>query len=191
MDIDSQIEATAELCGAPLGKKALAMLSMDLDIYPPESVSAALRRCRMEHKGRLTAEAVISRIDDGRPGPEEAWAMIPRDESASVVWTDEMAAAYGIAYPLISEGEHIAGRMAFLEHYRAAVSKARLDGVRVNWVPSLGFDQVGRARALQDAADKGRIPQDYPMLAIYREQVEAPRIGGPASVASLLPRMKP
>ena len=117
--------------------------------------------------------------------------MIPRDESASVVWTDEMAAAYGIAYPLISEGEHVAARMAFLEHYRAAVSKARLDGVRVNWVPSLGYDQVGRARALQEAADKGRIPHDYPMLAIYREQVDAPRIGGPASVASLLPRLKP
>ena len=191
MSLQDQIIATAELCGAPLSKPAMSMLALDLDIYPPESVSAALRRCRMEHKGRLTAESVISRIDDGRPGPEEAWAMIPRDESASVVWTDEMAAAYGVAYPLISEGEHIAGRMAFLEHYRAAVSKARLDGVRVNWVPSLGFDQVGRARALQDAADKGRIPQDYPMLSIYREQVEAPRLGGPASVASLLPRMKP
>ena len=47
-----------------------------------------------------------------------------------------------------------------------------------------------RARALQDAADKGRIPHDYPMLAIYREQVEAPRIGGPASVASLLPNLR-
>ena len=164
MNLQDQIAATAELCGAPLSKPALAMLVMDLDTYPPQAVSAALRRCRMEHRGRLTAEAVISRIDDGRPGPEEAWAMIPRDEAGSVVWTDEMAAAYGIAGPLLAQGEPIPARMAFLEHYRAAVAKARMDGVPPKWWPSLGHDPRGREQVLLEAAEKGRIGHDSPLL---------------------------
>ena len=177
MDIEDQIAATAELCGAPLSKPALAMLSTDLGAYPEQLVGAALRRCRMEHRGRLTAEAVISRIDDGRPGPEEAWAMIPRDEHGSVVWTDEMAAAYGIAAGLIAQGEPIAARMAFLEHYRAAVAKARLGAVQPRWTPSLGWDARGREQALQEAADKGRLGHHNPLLLQYAGQVSHERSG--------------
>lgn len=176
MTLQDAIAATAELCGAPLSKPALAMLALDLDAYPPPAVMAALRRCRMEHRGRLTAEAVISRIDDGRPGPEEAWAMIPRDEDGSVVWTDDMAAAYGVAAPLLAQGEPIAARMAFLEHYRAAVAKARLDGIPVRWWPSFGRNVMDRERALTDAADKGRISHESPPR-IGQDQA-APRTNG-------------
>lgn len=167
MTLQDAIAATAELCGAPLSKPALAMLALDLDAYPPPAVMMALRRCRMEHRGRLTAEAVISRIDDGRPGAEEAWAMIPRDEDGSVVWTDEMASAYGVAAPLLAQGEPIAARMAFLEHYRAAVARARLDARPATWRPSLGRDPRGRDAALIDAAERGRIGRDHPLLANY------------------------
>ena len=169
MNLQDQIAATAELCGAQLSKVALAMLAMDLDAYPPDAVCAALKRCRMEHKGRLTAEAVISRIEDGRPGPEEAWAMIPRDEQTSVVWTDEVAESWGIASPLIEEGDRVAARMAFIEHYRKVVSKARMDGKVPTWTPSLGFNNTDRLRALNEAADKGRIPHDHPQLLACKE----------------------
>ncbi len=186
MNLQDTLAATAELCGAPLSVPALALLALDLDTYPEPAIRAALRRCRMEHRGRLTAEAVISRIDDGRPGPEEAWAMIPRDESGSVVWTDEMAAAYGIAAPLLAQDEPIAARMAFLEHYRAAVAKARLDGVAPRWWPSYGFDPRDRERALAEAADKGRIGREVlpalghtstPELTHERRQEGLTRIG--------------
>ncbi len=90
--------------------------------------------------------------------------MIPRDESGSVVWTDEMAAAYGIAGPLLAQGEPIPARMAFLEHYRAAVAKARMDGVPPKWWPSLGHDPRGREQVLLEAAEKGRIGHDSPLL---------------------------
>ena len=174
MNLQDTLAATAELCGAPLSVPALALLALDLDAYPEPAIRAALRRCRMEHRGRLTAEAVISRIDDGRPGPEEAWAMIPRDESGSVVWSDEMAAAYGVASPLLAQGEPIAARMAFLEHYRAAVAKARLDGVPARWRPSLGRDPIAREQALREAADKGRIARDNPLLLQYAGQAAQP-----------------
>ena len=171
MTLQDAIAATAELCGTPLSAQALALLSLDLDTYPPQAILTALRRCRMEHRGRLTAEAVISRVDDGRPGPEEAWAMIPRDEQSSVVWNDEMAAAYGVAGPLLAQGEPIAARMAFLEHYRAAVSRARLDGVPPKWWPSFGHDPRDRERALIEAADKGRIGYDgTPAPALSHER---------------------
>lgn len=192
MNLQDQIAATAELCGAPLSKPALAMLVMDLDTYPPQAVSAALRRCRMEHRGRLTAEAVISRIDDGRPGPEEAWAMIPRDEAGSVVWTDEMAAAYGIAGPLLAQGEPIPARMAFLEHYRAAVAKARMDGVPPKWRPCLGHDPRGREQVLLEAAEKGRIGRDSPLLLALSGQSQQAlgseaRSGGMVRVGEAVP----
>lgn len=188
MNLQDTLAATAELCGAPLSVPALALLALDLDTYPEPAIRAALRRCRMEHRGRLTAEAVISRIDDGRPGPEEAWAMIPRDESGSVVWTDEMAAAYGIAAQLLAQEEPIAARMAFLEHYRAAVAKARLDGVPARWRPSLGRDPRDRERALAEAADKGRIGRDAPLALAH---VSTPalaheeRVGGLVRISEL------
>lgn len=167
MNLQDAIAATAELCGSPLSIPALTMIVLDVDQYPEQMIFAALRRCRMEHKGRLTAEAIISRLDDGRPGPEEAWAMIPRDEAGSVVWTDEMAAAFGIAGPLLAQGEPIPARMAFIEHYRAAVTTARLNAVPPRWTPSLGHDPRGREQVLLEASKKGRIGTGHPLLLQY------------------------
>jgi hypothetical protein len=157
MGISEQIQATAELCGQPLSKMALAVLVMDLDGYPPQQVIGALRLCRREHRGRLTAEAIVSRLDDGRPGVEEAWSMIPHSEAGSVVWTDEMATAFGAASPLLAMGDHIAARMAFREVYQAAVSRARDARTPPVWRPSLGWDVAGRETALREAVEKGRL----------------------------------
>lgn len=101
------------------------------------------------------------KASDGRPGAEEAWAMIPRDERASVVWTAEMAEAYGTAHPLLRDGDRIAARMAFLEHYRALVLKARAEGRAVHWTPCLGHDPADRERALLEAQRKGLLTAPY------------------------------
>jgi hypothetical protein len=87
--------------------------------------------------------------------------MIPQDEEGSVVWTDEMAAAYGIAAPLIREGQHVAARMAFLETYEKLLSNARAERVAPRWTPSLGHDPSLRAAALQDAERRGRLTQAH------------------------------
>src|ERR1043165_278765 len=116
------IAVTAELTGTTMSEAAASVMAEDLTRYPENQVLVALTRCRRELRGRLTIADVIQRLDDGRPGPEEAWAMIPQDEAPSVVWTQEMASAFGIALPLMDDP--VAARMAFKEAYAKAVAKA-------------------------------------------------------------------
>ena len=157
MDILETLAATAELCGSPMSKPALSMLAMDLDGYPEAVVLDALRKCRREHKGRLTVEAVVSRIDDGRPGVEAAWSMLKWDERETFVWTDEMQRAFGAASDLMSNGDAIGARMAFKEIYTAEVSKARDAGKPVRWTVSLGWDASAREHVLREAVEAGRL----------------------------------
>lgn len=162
------IGVTCELTGTELSKPALAVMANDLSSYPEEQVFAALVRCRKELRGRgtLTIAAIIERLPDGRPSPEEAWAMIPRDELASVIWTDEVRQAWSVAIPLLKEGERVPARMAFLEAYRRIVQEARDAGKRPVWVPSLGTDLAGREQAVVEAVEKGRLTneQAIPLL---------------------------
>lgn len=165
------VAATAELCGRTYTPEAARMLAYDLEGYDERAIMQALSRCRKELKpGQFCVEAIVSRIDDGRPGPEEAWAMLPHDEYKTVVWTDEMCTAWGIANPLIHEGETIAARMAFKEAYAKAVTEARSNKVPVKWTASMGFDKAGRETALIEAVEKGRLKADYAMALLpYHE----------------------
>ena len=152
------IAVTAELTQTDLSKPAARVMADDLSAYPEPMVLAALTRCRREVKGRLTIADVVSRLDDGRPGPEEAWAMLPRDEAATVVWTDEMAEAMGVAQPLLNQGEFVPARMAFKEAYTKLVQKARDARLPVKWTASLGHDPAGREQVLKEAVERGRLP---------------------------------
>lgn len=164
------IAVTAELTGTELSVDAARMMAEDLSQYPEEQVLKALTKCRRELKTRMSLADVISRIDDGRPGPETAWAMIPKNESGSVVWTNEMAEAYGVAYPLINDGDMVQARMAFTEAYRDRCSKARDEGIPVKWTPSLGHDPHGREHVLMDAVEKGRLTAKHvAQLLPYRD----------------------
>lgn len=158
---------TAEISGTTLSDGAAALIAAELTTYDPAQVAGALRKCRRELKGRLTMAAIIERLDDGRPGPEEAWAMMPRDESQSVVWTDEMAAAFGVAGPLMFEGDMVAARMAFKETYAKAVGEARDARKPVNWTASLGHDKTGRDGALALAIQHGRLTHKHAVSLGY------------------------
>jgi hypothetical protein len=152
------IAVTAELTGTTLSEPAAKVMASDLARYPEGQLLEALTRCRRELRGRLTIADVVGRLDDGRPGPEEAWAMIPPDEAGSVVWTEEMAQAYGVA---CGATDRIQARMAFLEAYRDRVRRSRDDGTPVKWTPSLGHDPAGREQALVAAMDAGRITEGH------------------------------
>lgn len=154
------LAVTAELTNTTLSQEAARVMADDLGRYPERQVLGALQRCRRELKGRLTVADVITRLNDGRPGPEEAWSMIPRDEGATIVWTAEMTAAWGIALPLLEEGEDIPARMAFLETYRTRVADARDAGIPVRWIVSLGHDKNGREAPITEAVQLGRISQE-------------------------------
>lgn len=155
------VAVTAELCGRTFTEGAARMFVQDLSNFPEQAVLKALGRCRREVKGMLTIQDVISRVDDGRPGVEEAWAQMPFDESQSVVWTDEMASAFGTALPLLEEGDKVAARMAFKETYTRLIGEARDAGRPVRWTPSLGHDKNGHAAALSEAVSKGRLTYEH------------------------------
>jgi hypothetical protein len=160
-DLLQAIAVTAELCGTNLSEAAAKLMLSDLSDYDEGAALQALSKCRRELKGRLTLAEIVSRIDDGRPGAEEAWAVLPFDEATSVVWTKEMSAAFWIAHPLIDSGEKIAARMAFKEAYLRMVAEAREHREPVKWTVSLGHDQAGRQPILAAAVEKGRITVNH------------------------------
>lgn len=171
------IAVTAELTGTQLTEPAARIMAADLSLYPEAQVLAALERCRRELKGRLTIAEVVSRLEDGRPGAEEAWALCPRDEAATVVWTAEMQQAWGVAQLLIDEGDLVAARMAFIEAYRTLVTRARANREPTLWQPSLGHDVAGREAVLAEAVRMGRLPKGYLQLS-YRGEPPAAVLEG-------------
>jgi hypothetical protein len=154
------ISVTAELMGQTISPNASAVMGADLKDYPRGLVFEALKNVR-HAGGRFSIGAVINEIEklspDGRPGAEEAWAMIPRDEATSAVMTDEMAQAMGIAQPLLDEGDQVAARMSFKETYTRLVDTVKRNGTPVKWFPSLGSDKNGRAHVLNESVRLGRL----------------------------------
>jgi hypothetical protein len=116
---------------------------------------------------------------DGRPGPEEAWAMIPKREDQSAMLTDEMREAMRFADPLLESGDKIAARMAFREAYERAVAAAKARREPVRWSFSAGWDAEGRVSALSEAVKIGRMDRDRAirMLPAGREVEFLTRIG--------------
>lgn len=150
------IKTTGEIYGKQVSPAAAVMFLSDLENYHADVIKTAMARCRKELRTFPSVADVIARVDDGRPGVEEAWSMIPKTEQESVVWTKEMRLAHSVCYSLIEE-DPIAARMAFKERYLAEIANSRREGVPVKWSISLGFDVNGRAGVLTRAVDKKRI----------------------------------
>ena len=156
------LAVAAELTQTALSSAAIVVMANNLATYPEAKVLAALERCLCELRGRgsLTIAEIIARIDDGRPGPEEAWARIPRNEDDTVYMTDEMAEAFGVAKPLLDLGDQVAARMAFKECYIRALTAARAARKPVHGWMSLGRDPHAREIATADAVARGLIAPD-------------------------------
>lgn len=178
---------TAELTGSEMTDAAAKVMVDDLSVYPPEQVFGALKRCRRELRGRLTLAEIIARLDDGRPGPEEAWAEIPKDEADSTVWTAEMRTAFGAAEPLLAAGDEIGARMTFKEVYTAEVTRARTERRPPRWQLSQGYNHTdrrdahaGRKAAITKALERGRIDEStaLALLPDYHaaDPTDAPRL---------------
>lgn len=147
---------TAEVMGhelSPMAAKAMtkALAGNDLPV-----VYEALRRCQHELSGRLSLAKVLERIPGGHLGADEAWALCPRSESATVVWTDQIAAAFGAARPLLEEGDQVAARMAFKDAYAREMAACRHQPAQ--WAVSAGHDVAGRVAAVTAAVELGRLP---------------------------------
>lgn len=106
-------------------------------------------------------EQIRGRLEeDGRPGPEEAWARASRarDESETVVWTNEARKAWFVASDLMQMGDEVGARMAFKEVYVRLVNEARARRESAAWEVSEGFDKERRIAAITEAVEAGLIP---------------------------------
>lgn len=155
-----------EFVGQRLDEYAIAEMAADLEAYPEAQVLAALKRCRQELRSIKFAD-IVERIPGGHPGVEEAWSLVAKslkNESVSIVWTEQMREAMGAALAL--SDDPIAARMAFKEVYTRAVSEARASQQQPKWSASLGWDPHGRELAQIEAQNRNLLTQGLPALPV-------------------------
>lgn len=186
------IGATVELCGVVMSDAAAELFVEDISGYPEHQVIGALARCRREVRGKLTPRDVIDRLEDGRPSPDEAWALVPKREDDSVVWTDEMAHAWSIASAAWFIGDRMGAQRAFREAYIKAVSHNRDRRVLPNWSVSLGDDRQQAYNVIEAATRDRRISLDEALQALpdlkSMDTVRALKLAvAPQKVSRILP----
>jgi hypothetical protein len=169
--IESWIEMLAPYSLRVIGM-AFAAYCDDEDRFPPIPAGIA-KRCKQL---------------DGRPGVEEAWAiaLASRDEADTVVWTAEIAEAFGICSTVLSSGDEVGARMAFKDAYARLVSNARMMNQPVQWSASLGWDVAKREAAVTKAAAAGLLPapQARALLPNYTD-ASAPLDQSPEGLAKV------
>ncbi len=140
-----------ETYGKPISGGATALAFNCLANYELSEITRALAaHLRDPATGQFPPKPadIIKRqagaLNDGRPGPEEAWAMCPQNEFETAWMTPEMATASASASVLLARGDRIAARKAFIETYESEVARARVAGIAVVWFKSFGFDTDGR-----------------------------------------------
>ncbi len=191
-DVSALMRSSA---AAPLSASAKAMFFRALADYDIADVRAALdAHVRDPQRGRfppvpadVIAQLQAAAEDDGRPGPEEAWAIARRatDEAATVVWTAEMAQAWSVAIPLLGSRDDVGARMAFREAYQRLVAESRAAGTPPRWSASLGWDEQQRAQAIGQAVQLGYLPREE-LLALPGPKVTLAAAMPPEVRAKLL-----
>jgi len=105
----------------------------------------------------------------------EAWAACPKDEITSAAMCEEMSKALYIAKDLINEGDSIAARMAFIEHYNRLLDEAKRDNRKPKWFPSYGMDKESRQIADREVIERKNLalPSDEKLSLPEPEEVKA------------------
>ena len=102
-------------------------------------------------------------VDDGHPGPDEAWGLLVRlisDQRETGVLTEEMRAGWETCQPILDLGDEVGARMCFLDVYRRRMQEARQNGFKAHWTTTLGTDHQLRIQRLQEAVAAHRISTD-------------------------------
>lgn len=163
--------------GREASKEAMRIAWAALGQFSISQVRSAYTSHLVRSKYMPTPAEIIAAIHDStpamqRPGADEAWAMMPRDESDSVVWTTEMASAWAVASNLVNpltveRPDWVAARMAFKDAYNRAVDNARAVGATVRWEVCRGTRTDNLEDVLTEAMRLKRISQEdaAPFLA--------------------------
>lgn len=161
MTIVQALTVAFQYVNQPMPDVAIAEMAHDLEAYPVDNVLFALKRCRSELKAIRYAD-IVDRLPGGHPGPEEAWSVIGpslANEGLTVVWTDQMREAFGVAVGLADDPT--AARMAFKETYTKLVNEARSRNQAPKWSVSAGTDKQHRVLAVQEAVKAGKLLPEY------------------------------
>lgn len=165
--ITDQVAALGLAMGDEPSTERLLVYADDLRDIPQDRLARAFQRARKEYEyPKLPPIAFIRRmagadaLNDGRPGPEEAWARMPKGERAeedSIVWCEEERAAYNACRSLLLSGDQIGARMAFKERYEKELAEARSRQRPVQWIMSSGFNIEQRLATLAAAVQEKRM----------------------------------
>ena len=165
--------------GKVFQKDTLELIFDGLAKYPLQSVLTALNyHCNTAKYAPVPADITeILDIKEKHISADEAWAMMPDDESVTVVWTREMSEAYSIAYKLIKYGDQVAVRMAFKASYTRLCDESKLvDRVPV-WSACLGYDKAKIEPELMKAVSAGRITKETAVKLLPAPTYEGPIAG--------------
>lgn len=165
--INDELTILAEAFGEQLTAERQEIYCAGLADIRRDHLQTSFRRARYELKWfpklaelRELAGALPEARSDGRPGPEEAWAKMPkgeRMEDDSIVWCEEERIAYGACRTLLLDGDLIGARMAFKERYERELLEARALGKPVCWTMSAGYDMGHRLSTLATAVQDNRL----------------------------------
>jgi hypothetical protein len=148
----------ADFWNAPMTEGRVNAFAEQLQGFVPEEIYEAQKHFRNEAgRTRMPMPADLKDHMSGFPSAEEMFALLPRSEADSAVVTDEGAIALGACRSLLDAGDFHGARLAFNAAYETAVSEAKRAGKKAKWFASLGFDMLGREKAVLDAIDKNRI----------------------------------
>jgi hypothetical protein len=165
--ITNQVSALAVTFGVDITGQRLEIYSEHLADVSREQLGLAFWRASRSLKFfpkiaelRELAGALPDTLVDGRPGPEEAWARMPkgkRMEDDSIVWCAEECAAYGACRSLLLNGDLVGAHMAFKERYKQELLEARSQRRPVQWTMSAGHDMGHRLATLAIAVQEKRM----------------------------------
>ena len=182
------LRATLDFYDKKPSPEALTLWWRTLEQYPLADVKAGLQSHLQDpDRGRWAPRPadVIAHIEARQssqwPGSDEAWstALLAMDDQETVVWNDEIAAAWGVARPIAIAGDEVGARMAFRDAYRrevrAAVEEGRSPRVRI----SAGHDPDLRRDAINQAEERGLIShQQAQHLLPATDEGMAPEVAG-------------
>ncbi len=142
-----------------------------LNPFPMRVIEMAFASYRAENGEFAPVPAGIAKrctLMDGRPTDAEAWAiaLTSQDESDTVVWTTEIAVAFGICRPVLTVGDEVGARMSFRDAYNRLVADARGNFRPVKWEVSFGWDSTKRESAIGRAVVAGLLDAPPDMLAL-------------------------
>lgn len=160
--LTEELIATIEAMGGEANLKVVGMMVADFRVFPKHQLKEALHRVRMEGTSRLTPKVLLDQLDaiNGRLGADEAFALVlkAKDETQTVVWTDEVAQAWAAVYSMVQSKDQVGARMAFKQAYERIAQDARAQLKRPEPAFTLGTDPELRRVAITQAHEQGRLP---------------------------------